>query len=96
MRLIERLIFGRSTQNIREIQSISDILNRNKTLLKNKIKELEEEINECNKKINSPFNASKTAEITFNFILTKDEEEFKRFIIFMETDEEEKKNIIFI
>lgn len=96
MRLIERLIFGRSTQNIREIQSISDILNRNKTLLKNKIKELEEEINECNKKINSPFNASKTAEITFNFILTKDEEEFKRFIIFMETDEEEKEYYIYL
>ena len=96
LRLIERLIFGRSTQNIREIQSISDILNKNKILLKNKIKELEEEINECNKKINSPFNASKTAEITFNFILTKDEEEFKRFIIFMETDEEEKEYYIYI
>ena len=96
LRLIERLFFGRSTQNIREIQSISDILNRNKILLKNKIKELEEEINECNNKINSPFNASKTAEITFNFILTNDEEEFKRFIIFMETDEEEKEYNIYM
>lgn len=96
LRLIERMIFGRSTQNIREIQSVSDILNRNKILLKNKIKELEEEINECENKINSPFNASKTAEITFNFILTKDEEEFKRFIIFMETDEEEKEYYIYM
>ena len=96
LRLIERLIFGRSTQNVREIQSVSDILNRHKIFLKNKIKELEEEINECDKKINVPFNASKTAEITFNFILTKDEEEFKRFIIFMETDEEEKEYNIYI
>ena len=96
LRLIERLIFGRSTQNVREVQSVSDILNRHKIFLKNKIKELEEEINECDKKINVPFNASKTAEITFNFILTKDEEEFKRFIIFMETDEEEKEYNIYI
>ena len=96
LRLIERLFFGRSTQNIREIQSVSDILNRNKILLKNKIKELEEEINECENKINSPFNASKTAEITFNFILTKDEEDFKRFIIFMETDEEEKEYYVYM
>ena len=91
LRLSERLFFGRSTQNIREMLSISDILNINEKYLNNKKKELEEKLVECNRKIGSTFTASKTAEIAFNFIRTKDEEEFKQFI-----PSEKEKNEYFI
>ena len=88
LRLKERLFFGRSTLNLRNIQSVSDILKKNETFLKEKIKELEGEIIECDKRINTAFNPSKMAEINFNFILSKDEDEFKNFIWFAENESE--------
>ena len=88
LRLKERIYFGRSTQNLRNIQSIQEILKKNELFLKDKIKELEGEISECDKRINKVFNASKTAEINFNFILNKDEEEFKGFVLFAENEKE--------
>ena len=88
LRLKERIYFGRSTQNLRNIQSIQEILKKNELFLKDKIKELEGEILECDKRINKVFNASKTAEINFNFILNKDEEEFKGFVLFAENEKE--------
>ena len=88
LRLKERLFFARSTQNLRNIQSVPDILKKNETFLKEKIKELEGEISECDKRINTAFNPSKTAEINFNFILSKDEDEFKNFVWFAENENE--------
>ena len=88
LHLVERLFFARSTNNLRNIQSVSDILKKNEIFLKDKIKELEERIKECDKGINIVFNPSKTAEINFNFILSKDEEEFKNFIWFAENEKE--------
>ena len=88
LRLSERLIFSRSTNNLRNVQSISDILKKNEKFLKDKIKELEGRIAECDKRINTSFNPSKTAEINFNFILSKDEEEFKNFIYLAENEKE--------
>ena len=96
LRLSERLIFGRSTQNLRKIESISDILNKNQIFLKDKIKELDEKINECDKKINIVFNPSKTAEINFNFILSKDEEELKHFTLFTGNETDKKEYYIYI
>ena len=96
LRLSERLIFGRSTQNLRKIESISDILNKNQIFLKDKIKELDEKINECDKKINIVFNPSKTAEINFNFILSKDEEELKHFTLFTGNEADKKEYYIYI
>jgi hypothetical protein len=90
LRLTERLFFGRATQNLRKVQTVSRILEKNETFLKDKVKELEEKLIECEKKIIMPFNASKTAEIAFNFILTKDEDEYKTYILFI-TNKEEKK-----
>mgnify|MGYP006873049829 CR=1 FL=1 len=90
LRLKERLFFARSTLNLRNIQSVSDILKKNETILKEKIKELEGEISECDKRINTAFNPSKTAEINFNFILSKDEEEFKNFVWFAENEKEKE------
>ena len=90
LRLTERLFFGRATQNLRKVQSVSSIIEKNETFLKDKVKELEEKLVECDKKIITPFNASKTAEIAFNFILTKDEDEYKTYILFSHNEEEKK------
>ena len=86
LRLSERLFFGRSTPGIREIFTIPDLLNINEKYLNNKKKELEEKIQECNRKIGSTFTASKTAEILFNLILEKDEDEFKQLFHYSESD----------
>ena len=90
LRLTERLFFCRATQNLRNILSVSSILKKNEKFLKDKLKELEEQLIECNNKIKAPFNASKTAEIAFNFILSKDEDEFKQYVLFTENEEEKK------
>ena len=86
LRLSERLFFGRSTPGIREILTIPDILSINEKYLNNKKKELEEKLQECNRKIGSTFTASKTAEILFNLILEKDEDEFKQLFQYSESD----------
>ena len=96
LRLNERIIFGRSTSNLRSIQSIPDILKQNEKLLKEKIKELEGEMSECDKRISTVFNPSKTAEINFNFILSKDEEEFKNFVWFAENEKEKSEYFCFL
>lgn len=96
LRLKERLFFGRSTNNLRNIQKVSDILKNNEIFLKDKIKELENKIIECDKRINSEFNASKTAEINFNFILSKDEEEFKKFSWLAENEKEKNEYYSYI
>ena len=96
LRLKERLLFGRSSINLRNIQSIKDILNKNEIFLKDKIKELNEKISECDKKINLAFNASKTAEINFNFILSKDEEELKNYVLFSDNEADKKEYYIYL
>lgn len=96
LRLKERLFFGRSTQKLRGLQNISEILNKNEIFLKDKIKELNEKINECDKKINISFNASKTAEINFNFILSKDEDELKQFSLFSDNESDKKEYMIYM
>ena len=64
--------------------------------MKDKIKELNEKINECDKKINISFNASKTAEINFNFILSKDEDELKQFSLFSDNESDKKEYMIYM
>ena len=86
LRLSERLFFGRSTPGIRDILTVADLLNINEKYLNNKKKELEQKIQECNRKIGSTFTASKTAEILFNLILEKDEDEFKQLFQYSEND----------
>ena len=86
LRLSERLFFGRSTPGIRDILTVADLLNINEKYLNNKKKELEQKIQECNRKIGSTFTASKTAEILFNLILEKDEDEIKQLFQYSEND----------
>ena len=96
LRLKERILFGRSTPNLRSFQKIENILNKNEIYLNNKIKDLNEKINECDKKINISFNPSKTAEINFNFILSKDEDELKHFELFSDNENDKKEYIIYM
>ena len=96
LRLKERLLFGRSTPHLRNKQSIADILSKNQIFLKDKITELNEKISECDTKINIVFNPSKTAEINFNFILSKDEEDLKNFFLLSENEDDKKEYSIYI
>jgi hypothetical protein len=77
LRLCERLIFSRSTKNLRDSISVKDILDINKIYLKEKLKEIEKKIENCEDKLKSKFEASKTAEMTLNFITSNIENEFK-------------------
>ena len=79
LKLSEQIIFSRASENIRKVISINNIIQNNKIFLTMKAKELINEITLCEKKINKPFTASKTADITLNFITTLDEQEFKDF-----------------
>ena len=90
LRFCERMMFSRSTLNLRNILKKETIFNENKTILENKIIELKEKIALCNKIIDTPFTASKTAEITLNFITSLKELEFKEFSISMANEEEKK------
>ena len=77
LRLRERLIFSRSTINLRKNISKKQILETNKIYLNEKLKELENNLNICNEKLKSKFTASKTAEMIFNFITSNIENDFK-------------------
>ena len=88
--LKERIIFSRSTINVRNKLSIKDVLDNHGEFIKEKIKELEKKIIKCNKILEKPFTATKTAEITLNFITSVVEEDFKNYLA-VEKGEKEKK-----
>ena len=90
LRLNEQLIFSRATKNIRNVLSINTILKNHNIFLNAKANELMQEIELCEKRIKTPFTASKIADITLNFITSLDEQEFKDFDI-LETNKEEIK-----
>jgi hypothetical protein len=77
LRLCERMIFARSTSKLRQSISKKDILDTNRIYLNEKLKELENKIENCNDKLKNKFNASKTAEMTLNYITSNIENEFK-------------------
>lgn len=81
LRLNEQLIFANSTNNIKKVIKIENILNNHIIFLNSKANELQNEISLCEKRINTPFSASKIADITLNFITSMDEQEFKNFDI---------------
>ena len=95
LRLCERIIFSQSTKNLKNLIPISQILKKNNVLLEEKKAELKKKMNECCDKINESFTASRTAEITFNFILSNDEEELKS-LLKIKTAEEKKLYYVYI
>ena len=81
LRLCEQIIFANSSPKIQKVISIKTILKNHNIFLNAKANELKNEIQLCKKRIDTPFVASKIADITLNFITSMDEEEFKNFDI---------------
>ena len=81
LRLSEQIIFSHSSPKIQKVLSIKTILKNHNIFLNAKANELKNEIEFCDKRIETPFVASKIADITLNFITSMDEEEFKNFDI---------------
>ena len=90
LRLCERMIFARSTSKLRQSISKKDILDTNRIYLNEKLKELENKIENCNDKLKNKFNASKTAEMTLNFITSNIENEFNLNLFLNLYDENDK------
>ena len=91
LRLTERALFSFSSPKFKEKKKKKIILNTNKIYLKEKLEELEEKINRCDNKLENKFNASKTAEITLNFVTLNIETDFKLNLTEGLDDETEKK-----
>ena len=91
LRLCERAIFSRSNPKFKSAITKKQLLEINKVYLIEKLHELEKKIDICNTKLKSKFNASKTAEITLNFITLTIETEFKLNFLEIVDDEIEKK-----
>jgi hypothetical protein len=89
LRLTERMIFARSSPKLREAISKRQILDTNKLYLTEKLKELYKKVEICDEKLKNKFTASKTAEMTLNFITNNIENEFKLNIL-ENFDEKEK------
>ena len=96
LRLCERLIFSRSSKALKNIFTKESILNDNQIILQNKIDELQNRILLCDKILETPFSASKTADITLNFITSIQEIEFKEYPISFANEEEKKYYINFL
>ena len=90
LRLKERMIFARSTINLRRNLPKKLILEVNKKYLSDKLIEMEKKIEICNNKLNSKFTASKTAEMIFNFITLEIENDFKLNMPHIIEEEHEK------
>ena len=90
LRLCERMIFSRSSLAIRNILPKETIINEHYTILQKKIEELQKKIILCDKILGTPFTASKTADITLNFITSFQEIEFREYPIILSSDEEKK------
>ena len=88
LHLHDRLIFARSTPTLRNILSVEDVLKKNEEFLQEKVEELKIKISQCNKEIKRPFYASKTADMTLNFITMAEEEEFRELNELIETEQE--------
>ena len=90
LRLKERMIFARSTINLRRNLPKKLILEVNKKYLSDKLIEMEQKIEICKNKLNSKFAASKTAEMIFNFITLEIENDFKLNMPHIIEEEHEK------
>ena len=90
LRLTERMIFARSTINLRRNLPKKLILEVNKKYLSDKLIEMEQKIEICKNKLNSKFAASKTAEMIFNFITLEIENDFKLNMPHIIEEEHEK------
>ena len=96
LRLCERMIFSRGSSALRNLLPKESTMKEHQIILKNKIDELEKKIILCDKILETPFTATKTADITLNFITSLMEMEFKEYPILLANEEEKKYYITFI
>ena len=80
LQLKERIIFSRATENLKSLIPIKDIINSHELFLKEKIKQAQLSLINYNKKIETPFTPSKTADISLNIIKIGDEIIFKNLL----------------
>ena len=96
LRFYQRMMFSRSTPTLKKIIEKDTVFKDQKDFLEDKIKELNQKMILCNIILDKPFVASKTADITLNFITSLQEIEFKEFPILMASDEEKKYYVNYI
>ena len=90
LQLHERIIFSKTTKIIKSLISIDDIVKSNELFIKDKIVELEKQINDYNSSIKSPFTPSKIAMMSLNLIMKDDKDDFIHFLINNDIEEKEK------
>lgn len=96
LRFYQRMMFARSTPTLKKIIQKDTVFKDQKDFLEDKINELKKKMILCNIILDKPFIASKTADITLNFITSLQEMEFKEFPILMASDEEKKYYVNYI
>ena len=96
LRFYQRMMFARSTPTLKKIIQKDTVFKDQKDFLEDKINELNQKMILCNIILDKPFVASKTADITLNFITSLQEIEFKDFPILMASDEEKKYYVNYI
>jgi len=96
LRFYRRMMFARSTPTLKKIIQKDDVFKDQKDFLEDKINELNQKMVLCNIILDKPFVASKTADITLNFITSLHEIEFKEFPILMASDEEKRYYVNYI
>ena len=96
LRLNERIIFSKSSKNLKSVTSIQELLKNNAVFLKETIKESLKKLDVCDENIANKFKASKISEITLNFLVSSEEEEFKKFIIFNEDENSQKSYYLYL
>ena len=80
LQLPERIIFSRASENVKSLIPIKDIISSNEIFLKQKMKQIQFDLINYNKKLETPFTPSKTADISLNIIKKEDEDLFKDLI----------------
>jgi hypothetical protein len=90
------MIFSRGSSALRNLLPKESTMKEHQIILKNKIDELEKKIILCDKILETPFTATKTADITLNFITSLMEMEFREYPILLANEEEKKYYIAFI
>ena len=96
LRFYQRMMFARSTPTLKKIIQKDTVFKEQKDFLEDKVNELNQKMILCNIILDKPFVASKTADITLNFITSLQEMEFKEFPILMASDEEKKYYVNYI
>ena len=96
LRLCERMVFARCTNNMKVMITMSELLKNNSIFLEDKVNELEKKLKFCNENITLKFKASKISEITLNCLVSSEEEEFKKYFFCIEDESSRKDYYLYL